>query len=61
MILAEKYNSSSSLKDPGGPEGIYMMHFKNICIAIPAHFDLLTYCPLCKRIWDLETSKFKKV
>ncbi len=26
------------------------------------YFDLLTYCPLCKRIWDPETtSKFKKV
>ncbi len=39
-----------------------MTHSKNICITLPAHFDLLTYRPLCKRIWDRETtSKEKKV
>ncbi len=40
----------------------HITHFKNMCIALPAHFDLQTYCPLCKRIWNPETTlKLKKV
>ncbi len=41
-----------------------MMHLKIYihCPTCTLHFDLLTYYPLCKRIWDPETtSKLKKV